>query len=238
MQLDPVGFFAFAPAVVMLLLALNWGGSTYAWGSSTIIGLFSGAFAAAVVFLFWEYRLGNDSMIPFWMLKDRIIASCCLTGFLQAGAIVEMTYFMPIWFQAVRSDTPTMSGVDILPTVASQVVFAALTGVFGESSPVRREIYAEGDDSGQDRIPPALRRSWQCLHGRRSRAYDDPDPLQQHGQVGRISDPYRCRKGNRTAAGTSLVLSCSPTSYPCYLCLGRRDISSALIELTINSLSV
>ncbi|KAL9065886.1 MAG: hypothetical protein Q9161_007939 [Pseudevernia consocians] len=42
-DLDLVGFSIFAPALIMLLLALQWGGTTFAWNSSQIIGLFCGA---------------------------------------------------------------------------------------------------------------------------------------------------------------------------------------------------
>lgn len=73
-------------------------------------------------------------MVPLYLFKNRIIGSCYLTGSLQAGAIVEMTYFLPIWFQAIRSDTPTISGVDIMPTVGSQIIAAAITGFLGEIS--------------------------------------------------------------------------------------------------------
>jgi len=70
-------------------------------------------------------------MIPLGMLHRRIIASSYITGFFQAGAIVEMTYFLPLWFQTVKGDTPTMSGVHILPTVGSQIIFAGITGTLG-----------------------------------------------------------------------------------------------------------
>ena len=35
--LDPVGNIIFAPAIICLLLALQWGGVTYAWSNARII---------------------------------------------------------------------------------------------------------------------------------------------------------------------------------------------------------
>lgn len=134
LQLDPVGFFLFAPSVVMLLLALNWGNSEYSWASATVIGLLCGSLSCFGIFVYWEWRQGDTAMVPLYLFKNRIIGSSYLTGSLQAGAIVEMTYFLPIWFQAIRSDTPTISGVDIMPTVGSQIIAAAITGFLGESS--------------------------------------------------------------------------------------------------------
>uniref|UniRef100_A0A8H7TSB3 Major facilitator superfamily (MFS) profile domain-containing protein n=1 Tax=Bionectria ochroleuca TaxID=29856 RepID=A0A8H7TSB3_BIOOC len=39
-QLDISGTAIFIPAVICLLLALQWGGAEYPWKSATIIGLF------------------------------------------------------------------------------------------------------------------------------------------------------------------------------------------------------
>jgi hypothetical protein len=38
-QLDPIGTLFFLPGILCLLLALQWGGSTYAWGNGRIIAL-------------------------------------------------------------------------------------------------------------------------------------------------------------------------------------------------------
>ena len=41
------------------------------------------------------------------------------------------SYYMPIYFQAIRHATPSMSGVYILPAILSQIVFAAVSGALG-----------------------------------------------------------------------------------------------------------
>ena len=39
-KFDPVGTALFLPAIIVLLLALQWGGSTYPWSDGRIIALF------------------------------------------------------------------------------------------------------------------------------------------------------------------------------------------------------
>ncbi|KAF4637539.1 hypothetical protein G7Y89_g534 [Cudoniella acicularis] len=64
-RLDPIGFALFAPTCIMVLLALQYGGSTYAWNSVTVIGLFVGAGATLIVFLCWENRRGGYGYVWF-----------------------------------------------------------------------------------------------------------------------------------------------------------------------------
>lgn len=128
-KLDIFGFALFAPAAIQFLLALEWGGSRYAWKSSTIIGLFCGAAGTFCVFLAWEHRRGDSAMIPLSMIRRRIVWCSCSVAFLFLGSMAITSYYMPIYFQAVRNATPTMSGVYILPAILSQIIFAAVSGV-------------------------------------------------------------------------------------------------------------
>lgn len=132
-KLDLVGFALFAPAAIQVLLALEWGGSRYVWRSATIIGLFCGAASTFCVYLAWEYRRGDSAMIPFSMVRRRIVWCSCLVCFLFMGSMIITSYYMPIYFQAVRNATPTMSGVYILPAIIGQLLFAAVSGILGMS---------------------------------------------------------------------------------------------------------
>ncbi|MCJ1277841.1 hypothetical protein MMC21_005655 [Puttea exsequens] len=127
-KLDLIGFALFAPAAIQCLLALEWGGVEYAWSSATIIGLFCGTAGTLAVFISWEYRKGEEAMIPLSMVRKRIVWSSCLTLAFFFGTVLIMSYYLPIYFQAVRGASPTMSGVYMLPGVISQVVFATVSG--------------------------------------------------------------------------------------------------------------
>lgn len=132
-KLDVFGFALFAPAAIQFLLALEWGGTRYVWSSATVIGLFCGAAGTFSVFLAWEYRRGDSAMIPFSVVRRRIVWSSCLVGSLFMGSMIITSYYMPIYFQTIRNATPTMSGVYILPAILSQMLFATISGVLGMS---------------------------------------------------------------------------------------------------------
>lgn len=59
-RLDLVGCVLFLPPCMMVLLALGWGGTAYAWSSPVIIGLFCGSGVSFIIFLFWEHHKGNE----------------------------------------------------------------------------------------------------------------------------------------------------------------------------------
>jgi hypothetical protein len=114
---DLLGFVLFAPAAIMFLLALEYGGQRYVSSSPTVIGLFCGAAATTVIFLLWEYRAGHDAMIPFHLICQRIVYS---------SFIFVVIYYIPIYFQAVRGDSALISGVNLLPNILCHLVIAVV----------------------------------------------------------------------------------------------------------------
>ncbi|KAK6364899.1 uncharacterized protein PV06_00529 [Exophiala oligosperma] len=126
---DITGFIIFAPACVMLLLALEWGGSTYPWSSAKIIGLFVGSAGTFVAFFIWEYIHGENAMIPLTLMTMRVVYSSMLATFFQFGGLLIFSYYLPLWFQVIKHASPTLSAVYILPTFVSQIVSAILIGV-------------------------------------------------------------------------------------------------------------
>jgi MFS family permease len=131
-KLDFVGFAMFVPTVVMLLLALQWGGHKYAWKSATVIGLICGAVALLVPFLLWEHHKGDDAMVPFSILLHRSILLSCLFGMTFFGCYIGNVYYIPEWFQVIKGASPLHSGVMLLPAVGAQVVTGVVIGIFSE----------------------------------------------------------------------------------------------------------
>ncbi|KAF7874060.1 hypothetical protein EAF04_002732 [Stromatinia cepivora] len=116
-ELDLAGYLLFAPTMTMFLLALEWGDST-----ATIIGLFCGSATNLALFLSWEYKKGDSAMIPFQMVKKRVVYSAAFNIFFLFANNVITPYYLAIYFQGVRDKTPTLSGVYMLPGILGQMV--------------------------------------------------------------------------------------------------------------------
>ncbi|KAL2842534.1 major facilitator superfamily domain-containing protein [Aspergillus pseudoustus] len=127
-SLDLPGFMLICPAVVMLLLGLQFGGNEHPWNSSVVIGLLVGAAATFAAFLVWEYRQGDAAMVPLAMLRHRVIWSAAMTMFFSLSSVLVADFYVAIYFQAIRDDSPLMSGVHMLPITLGLVMFTMVSG--------------------------------------------------------------------------------------------------------------
>ncbi|KAI5919995.1 putative MFS multidrug transporter [Camillea tinctor] len=108
-QLDLVGFVFFAPAAIMLLLALQYGSEGMPWNSATIIGLLCGAVATFIVFFIWESQIGDRAMIPFSMIKKQVVWTSNIQFSCLMTTIFVGSQYMPTYFQSVKGATATLS---------------------------------------------------------------------------------------------------------------------------------
>ncbi|KAI1126002.1 major facilitator superfamily domain-containing protein [Nemania abortiva] len=127
-HLDLIGFALFAPAVIQLLLALQYGGVHFPWNSSQVIGLFVGAGATFIVWCIWNYHKGDDALIPVSIVKKRVVWASAINYAFVLSTLFGTSYYLPIYFQAVKGVNAILSGVYLLPTILSQLVFAIASG--------------------------------------------------------------------------------------------------------------
>lgn len=134
-ELDLPGFVLFAPAAIQLLLALEYGQNEYPWNSPTVIGLFCGSGVTFVLFLLWEHRQGDRAMIPLAMIAQRTVWSSCIVQLSIFAMVLVSSYYLPVYFQAVKNESPMMSGVYLLPSILSQLIVAVVSGLLSKCLP-------------------------------------------------------------------------------------------------------
>lgn len=96
-RLDPLGTFFFVPGIVCLLLALQWGGSTYAWNNGRIIALFVLFGVLMMAFVSVQILMPETATIPARIITQRSILASTIFTFCGVGSMMMTIYFMPIW---------------------------------------------------------------------------------------------------------------------------------------------
>ena len=126
--LDLIGALLFTPSIIMVLMALQWGGNTYAWHSATIIGLFCGFGGLIMVFVAWQLYKGQEAMIPLHFLTRRTIVATSLTSSFCFSSLFVVTYYLPEWFQVIKGVSPIKNGVMNLALFIAQTLGSIIAG--------------------------------------------------------------------------------------------------------------
>lgn len=127
-QLDALGIFFLLPGVVCLLLALQWGGATYAWGSGRIVALLVLAGLLVVGFVAVQILRPDTATIPPRIFCQRSIIAGFWSTICVGASMMIIVYYLPVWFQAIEDVSAVDSGIRLLPLVLSMVVASIASG--------------------------------------------------------------------------------------------------------------
>ncbi|PYH50690.1 MDR family MFS transporter [Aspergillus niger CBS 101883] len=127
-SMDFLGCALFLAAVCCLLLALQWGGQTKPWSSSTVIGLLVGSAALALVFIFIQWKRQERALITLRVICRRSVFTSAIVLFFLGGSTYLDTYFLPFYFEAVHGISPVSSGVNFIPLMLTEMVALVIIG--------------------------------------------------------------------------------------------------------------
>ncbi|KAH6640590.1 major facilitator superfamily domain-containing protein [Chaetomium tenue] len=128
LSLDLLGTAMLVPSIVCLLLALQWGGTEYAWNSSVIIGLFVGFALMAIVFVGIQIWKGDKGTLPPRLFKSRDVVCAMLFAFFFGAAFFPLVYYLSLYFQAIQGDTAVQAGIKLLPMLIAVVITSVAAG--------------------------------------------------------------------------------------------------------------
>lgn len=126
-QIDYLGAITLVCGVVPLLLALSWGGTDYAWGSPTIVGLLVVAVAMLVVFGLVERRAA-EPIIPLSLFSNRIVDVSVLALTIMAMGMFGTILFIPLFIQGVIGTNATQSGTVLMPMMITMIGSSIISG--------------------------------------------------------------------------------------------------------------
>lgn len=97
MRLDPIGTLFFIPSVVSLLLALQWGGSTYDWSDWRIILLLVVFGAGFIAFAIVQILMPKTATVPVHVICQRSMLAGAFFMLFLAGGMMMAIYYVPLW---------------------------------------------------------------------------------------------------------------------------------------------
>ncbi|KAK8102273.1 MFS toxin efflux pump [Apiospora sp. TS-2023a] len=127
-QLNIPNLLVFTASVVSLLMAFEWGGTTYSWGSGRIIALLVLSSSLFAAFVGLEATQKERATIPTPVVLKKTAGLCVLYAFCASAAFNVVDYFLPIWFQAIKGASAAKSGQMLLPSITSLCIAAFSSG--------------------------------------------------------------------------------------------------------------
>ncbi|KAL8723275.1 MAG: hypothetical protein Q9225_000397 [Loekoesia sp. 1 TL-2023] len=115
-----------------IIMAMNFGGSVFAWDSSEEIAFWvmTGVFLIlmALVTYFHPFVSEENKLYPSHFLKQFELVNLQIQLFMVSGLMFALTYYLPLFFQFTKGDSPLKAGVRILPFISMIVFFSLLNG--------------------------------------------------------------------------------------------------------------
>ena len=128
-QFDPVGTALLLPGLVLLLLALQWGGNRYTWGSSRVATSLTLGLVLLVAFCISQFWAGDNGTVPVRIMGKRTIAAGTVVSIGFGAALIILTFYLPIWFQAIQGKSAFDAGIRLLPYFLGTVTFVITSGI-------------------------------------------------------------------------------------------------------------
>nr|A0A7L8UVD5.1 RecName: Full=MFS-type efflux transporter ffsH; AltName: Full=Cytochalasans biosynthesis cluster protein ffsH [Aspergillus flavipes]QOG08945.1 FfsH [Aspergillus flavipes] len=129
-RIDVVGNAILVGATFSILYALTYGGTRYPWSAANIVAPFVLGFVGLGIFIAWESnkRWCPYPVMPLHHFNSRTASASFFISFMTMILAFWVVYFYPVYFQSVLGNTPTISGVHLLPFEVSFPIFAAVGG--------------------------------------------------------------------------------------------------------------
>ena len=125
--IDYAGAALLAIALGSLMLITHVGGNAYAWTSPLILATAVTTVAAAMLLVAVE-RKAAEPVLPLHLFRNRVFAVtsaiALIIGFAMFGAIT----YLPVYLQMVSGQSPTASGLQLVPMMAGMLLTSTLSG--------------------------------------------------------------------------------------------------------------
>jgi MFS family permease len=126
-KIDLIGSVILTVAVTALIIGINLGGNVLSWGHPLVISSLVLACVLACIFPWYERDVERPVM-PVELLSKRPHANIIFGNFFGAMSVNTILFNVPLFFQAVRLESPTESGIRLVAATIAITCSSVSTG--------------------------------------------------------------------------------------------------------------
>jgi EmrB/QacA subfamily drug resistance transporter len=120
-KVDYGGAALLAVGLAAIVLLTTLGGTTYAWGSVQIVVLGLIGIGGIAAFILAESR-APEPILPLHLFRNSVFRITSAIGFVIGFALFGALTYLPLFQQVVRGDSPTESGLQLIPVMAGVLI--------------------------------------------------------------------------------------------------------------------
>ena len=126
-RLDYLGALTGSIAIVPLLLVAE---RATEWGITSVNSLscYAISIIGLVMFLWAEFRLGDEALIPMRLFKDKTFSLLTLIGVVTGAGMFGGLAVLPLYLQIVGGASPTEAGLQLLPLTLGIMAGSVISG--------------------------------------------------------------------------------------------------------------
>lgn len=143
-SIDYAGMVALAIALVSILLATSFGGTTWPWASAQIIVLYAVGAVATIAFILIE-RKAKEPVIPLRLFRSSIFTLSNIASFGIAIMMFGAIIYIPVYAQGVLGVSAAESGLILMPLMLGMIVMGMVSGFLVTKTGRYKEIILIGN---------------------------------------------------------------------------------------------
>lgn len=127
-RVDVGGMVTLTFALVALLLATSWGGSTFPWVSLPVLGLYGVGVVALAGFVWIETRVA-EPVVPLHLFRNATFTLSNIAAFFVGMMMFGVLIYVPVFAQGVLGVDATVSGLVLMPMNIGQILMGIAVGL-------------------------------------------------------------------------------------------------------------
>ncbi|KAJ2545945.1 hypothetical protein EV175_005784 [Coemansia sp. RSA 1933] len=128
-RIDFIGILTIVAGIVMLQLALVWGGQEHPWKSAAVIVPLILGILLLIVFVIIEWKVPKEPIMPMRLFKSRNTTLIFLSQITFGMVFFAPIFYFPLYLSVIKNASAINSGLHLISCMLGISLFSIISGV-------------------------------------------------------------------------------------------------------------